>query len=237
MATVRVTNELRDKIKNLAVKAFDLAKPVPVLDQPDVVRLCTAVTTSKTGQEMNTIASMLEAICARGGAVGGQAEMKFFGLDSVRLKQETLDHISVYFKRKGDTKGQHVNLEVPTVFMVAEGRWGGGSSDIHTAMLDEDDHAYFDLAFNKLADKLEARSDEFNAYKSQIARLLDGCNTYKQLLEAWPQVTAFTPQEILDRHNEKAEKRSRGKLVRDEIEFDTDTMNQVAVKAKLTGKM
>lgn len=90
----------------------------------------------------------------------------------------------------------------------------------------------------RLNSELEELDGEERVFRDQVRTLLRSCTTYRQALEAWPQLTAVTPKEFLERHERQA--------VREKVEpsipkLDTETLNLTAVKntiakASLGGK-
>lgn len=85
----------------------------------------------------------------------------------------------------------------------------------------------------KLAD-INKRRDELDreeaAFRAQVMKLIQGCTTYKQALDIWPQLVSVTPREILDRHHRQVV-RQKVDIVAPQL--DVEQLNLSAVKNTL----
>lgn len=232
MATVRMTQELRQTIRRKAEKAFDLATPRVEPSKEVCTRLVAAINAAPMLTKLKEVESIVKSVKGK----------TFFGLQNLKIGTETESSVKVqYMRTKPDGAREesvtYVDLDPAVVFTSVRDRWGHGSACVSTSLFTDDDRAFFDAELSRIEQLNSDRGDKRDTYMETIRKLVGGCNTYKQLLEVWPQVTAFTPQEVLDRHNAKPEKRSRAQTLREDLELDTAQLNGVAVKAKLTGKL
>ena len=232
MATVRMTQELRNHIKRQAERAFDLATPKVEPSKEVCTRLVAAINAAPMLTKLKEVESIVKSVQGS----------TFFGLQNIKIAAETESSLKVQYTRTqpdGTRLGSvtYVNFDPAVVFTSVQDRWGHGTTSVSTSFFTDDERAFFDAELSRIEQLNSDRSHKRDTYNETIRKLVGGCNTYKQLLEAWPQVTAFTPQDVLDKHHAKPEKRSRAQTLREDLELDTAQLNGVAVKAKLTGQL
>jgi len=243
MATVRLTQEIRSAIVCKAEKAFELATPNPRLSKENTVRLVNAVKAAPMTQHV----SELKVLTEKFANVAEEKSMReWFGFGDLRVKEATFSSIDVMFLYSDPNNPDHiaepkrafgVQLDPAVPFLTVRGRYGAADNEVSTVFFSDDERQFFDTELSRIRAENETILKKAREYRAQIAKLVEGCNTYKQLVAAWPQVTAFTEQRVLDRHNAAPEKRSRGAVVREELSIDVAALNGIAVKAKLTGKL
>lgn len=243
MATVRLTQEIRRAIARKAEQAFSLATPDVCLSKENTVRLVNAVQASPVTQQVEALKAVTDKV--RNSATK-EAMRSWFGLDELKVKASTCSSIDVWHLYSDPNNPDHkaepkracdIQLDPAVPFLVVRGRYMGYDDEVSTAFFSDAERQFFDTELSRIRAENEIILQKGREYRAQINKLLEGCNTYKQLVAAWPQVTAFTEQHVLDMHNAAPEKRNRGKVVREELSIDVDALNGIAVKAKLTGKL
>ena len=70
-------------------------------------------------------------------------------------------------------------------------------------------------------------------YNLQIERLLDSCNTLKQLLDAQPSMKEFVEPAMLQELHKKVTRESQARERREIANIDTDLLNKVVLTSKL----
>ncbi|WP_291812944.1 Nmad5 family putative nucleotide modification protein [Limnobacter sp.] len=75
--------------------------------------------------------------------------------------------------------------------------------------------------------------DQQAEYNNQIDRLVDSCNTLKQLLDAQPSMKEFVPQEMLQELHKKVTRESQARERREIANVDSDLLNKVVLTSKL----
>lgn len=234
MATVRMTQELRQYIKRKAEWAFDLATPKVVPSKEVCTRLVAAINAAPMMTKLKEVESIVKSVTGK--------DVTFFGLQNINIGAETESSVTVDYRNRqpdGTSVGRRtfVDFDPAIVLTSVKDRYSLSACHVSTAFFTDDERAFFDAELSRIEQLNLDRDAKRRTYMETIIKLVEGCNTYKQLLEAWPQVTAFTPQDVLDKHNAKPEKRSRAQTLREDLELDTAQLNGVAVKAKLTGQL
>lgn len=92
--------------------------------------------------------------------------------------------------------------------------------------------------YDEMAEKLAAHitatrelTEQHNAFKQGVNKVLNACTTLKQAIEMWPAIVHVLPQQILNRHNE-VEVRTKKKKI--EVDADlTDSLNAHVVGTKM----
>ena len=76
-------------------------------------------------------------------------------------------------------------------------------------------------------------NDQKTEYDNQIDRLVESCNTLKQLLDAQPSMKEFVPQEMLQELHKKVTRESQARERREIANVDSDLLNKVVLTSKL----
>ena len=88
------------------------------------------------------------------------------------------------------------------------------------------------LSLLDLQAKNHALDEEYSSLVNTIKVLIKRCTTLKQLIEAWPQIQQFVPQDALDKHNaHESKRRKKGIYLEDE---QTQELNQALLTLKMT---
>ena len=98
-----------------------------------------------------------------------------------------------------------------------------------------DDVVKVDDIIEKHKSKNKIYQDEKNEYQVKLKSLLESTNTVGQFLEAWPGGEYLLPPTVIQKLNTKITRQQAAKKVKEEIDFDADACNNIALTAKLMG--
>lgn len=231
MATVRISQALRDQIYRNATNAFDKTQHPPKMDTDSAMFMINAAKQAPAQVRMREINQTIAAAKQEFGSA--------FQFNEVNAFNEcTYDEgENIRFKIKVDGTSEHVNVPAPeTVKLLFGERSYYGFKTVSVDHLREDDRS---RAHNICLSQYNAMREygaKRDKYTRQTAQLLERCTTLKQLINAWPQIKAFVPEHALAKMNQKVN-RPKPKEVTEELEFDSDLATGVAVAAKLTGAL
>jgi|GEM_PF-5571985 len=224
MASVRMTNDLRDTIYNKAMEAFNSARPEP---KP---------TTELTNLVRDAILSS-EPYKALKDQFDRQHSYSFnsFGGPTKGLSRE--DCARLYLSSK---TGFHLNTTEQLVFefVPAFSIYRTNSWNMPEFNFDElGPQAQSQLLNGCKQAALDKHqySIERADYSTKIRSLLKQCSTVKQLLLAWPAGESFVPHEAKTRMYERITRVARAQQIKEEVQFDDAFVNEVVLTAKLIG--
>jgi len=87
-------------------------------------------------------------------------------------------------------------------------------------------------ALDNIKEQGEKVEEEFNTLVGTVDKLLKKCTTLKQLIEAWPHIEQFIPEDALEKHRaQEGKKRKKGVYLETE---ELDKLNQTLLAAQMT---
>jgi hypothetical protein len=235
MASVRMTNELRDTIRRNAENAYDLANPEPKPSTEYIDRVRKAVINSPAQKFLKDMAELGAERGITKLENGKQKIVPFANKDPIT---------GVDLKRKAPSQGNPLHAERHTIkfatqmhkYYVTEenyNRWG--NPDVWVEDFEDDDR----LEIMDLFAKHEAAHDtwfgEKQSYERSIRDLLDSVTTLKQLFEIWPAAESLVPADKIQKMHTKENRKQQAQRVREEVNFDPTIANQAVLTAKMLG--
>ena len=208
MATVRITNALRNSINNKIKDQFGTRKTAitkaslqsfePLKDQYREDLLATILETYNMPQA--TYDAIPEGWCHRAGS----------------LKATTLNNVRTGLLPKVDC--------TPSIKVPAEIYYQNENLHLeHPRLQPYATHAL------QLNDQLSAVDHEERKTLAEVGKLLVQCGTVAQALEVWPHFLELLPEDVVEEHKRPTEKRQKREI----SAVDTDTLTSAVVKAKM----
>lgn len=235
MSTVRMSNDLKNRIHDNAMKAFDSANPEPKAPNDLETLLITAIKDMPLQRLMKQIKTISEEASIK--------DMESFDVNRVKVETVTLNSLTVTFNERQDPNYHrpqkdrlNINLANPVDVIQYKGHYSGHHSE-HLDLKDlKPEHQPQILEkLETLKKRKEANSDKRRDYSNSISNLAEKCNTLKQFLQAWPAAESLVPSYAISRMHEKVTRVQRAKKIREEVSFDDTQVNQVVLTAKLMG--
>ena len=232
MASVRMTQEMRNNIRNRAEDAYETAnpKPQPSTEFTDAVKQ--AITDSP---EQKFYEQILQIGKARGlDSRYGTNILPFQNKEDVSAIDLRLSKLDA---PKGDYEQHTIKFSTPIKpYLVIEqsyNRWGNPS--VYVNDLDGTTQTEIKKQFEDLLAAQKEWDEAFWTYKKSIRDLLEQCTTLKQLLEVWPAAESLVDSAKLSQMHVKVTRKQRAEQIKQEINFDPTVANQTVLTAKLLG--
>ena len=240
MASVRLSEDLRNRIHRNAMEAFDVANPQwkPTTDFQTKIK--EAIRTSGFQELAKEIETKVNVN-------GLKLEKDHYGLaniipekidvTSIELikpkSQEDVDNGLVSYAR--DSVSLEMDFETPVNLYARKGHYGHFSNVVDVRTFEQEHTMWVTEDMVKALLAKKAWREKRDNYFSKLRSLLDNCNTLKQLLETWPAAESLVPSEKIQQMHTKVSRNQAAKQRREAIEFDADEANQTVLTAKLMG--
>ena len=226
MASVRMSEQLRDKIKRAAKIAFDAADPFPKPSTEFQEKLREGIT-----QLPSQIS--LRKILSENLITGNSLDAKTFVPKKTPCSRVEVSKL--YTNRATDSC--LIDLDAPLPVLVQNSRWS--MNNICVALYLEDlkpEHRYvLTEHFDKFVTTRKEREERLKTYLDGIRRLLTSCTTLKQALTAWPALESFVPQDVMQTLHTKVTRVQKARQTKEEVQFDDALANQIVLTSKLMG--
>lgn len=229
MASVRLTNELRDTIFNRAHAAFKTARPYPQASTwlSDRLRDGIHASDQQTLLKECYVKSQQNQFRSYGGYPSTVKLTDVSSINVITTSDWGTSHVS-------DVNKSSMAIEfMPTIKIFSIERWG--SPEVIFEELPKQTQTDLGPQFKQLADSQTENVTADRDYSAKIRNLLNTCTTVKQLLLAWPACEAFVPFEFKNRMYEKVTRIQRANKIKEEVQFDDQFVNEVVLTAKLVG--
>lgn len=246
MASVRMSNELRATLLNRALENFNTAKPKPELLGSDKIILRDAALNCQTLQAIKVVQAQAEESPALK-HLTQKSQHKSIGLRGGMFTDTKYNEIKFVhgedYRTRGSNRVFNFNLDasiVVTTFtdevnLIEPGYYNNNALLVCMGDLQLDDVVKVDDIIEKHKSKNKIYQDEKNEYQVKLKSLLESTNTVGQFLEAWPGGEYLLPPTVIQKLNTKITRQQAAKKVKEEIDFDADACNNIALTAKLMG--
>jgi hypothetical protein len=231
MASVRLTNELRETIFRHASAAFKAARPYPQASSWLADRLRDGIHASEQ-----------QALLKECYVKGQQNQFRSYGGYPSNVKLTEVSNITINTYSDWGTTHTNTNNKaasslavefVPSIKLFSIERWG--SPEVIFEELPKQTQTDLGPQFKQLSDSQTENLTAERDYSSKIRNLLNECTTVKQLLLAWPACESFVPYEFKNRMYEKVTRIQRAQEIKEQVQFDDQLVNEVVLTAKLVG--
>lgn len=230
MASVRMTNNLRNHIKDKAMEAFNNACPQPVPSNDLVKLLRQAIIESPPYKYLETKFTARDSTSFV--SFNGPPKPSVFKEEVSMLNLSTQSGYGS--KLPSTTRANSFMLTfVPHLTVYRTERWG--MTDVRFEELRLEDRQVIGPMCEQLQTDINEWAKNREEYRTKISDLLDRCTSVKQMLMAWPAGESFVPQEFKQRMYVKVTRRERVERIKEEIKFDDSLVNQVVLTSKLVG--
>lgn len=225
MASVRMTQDLRDNIFNNAMAAFNAAKPKP---KP---------TTWLTDRVKDAIENSPPYLTLKRSAeLKNTNQFDSFGGLKENADRKQVPEIRLVFRSNelspNDVK--QIDFEfVPHMTIYSQNYWG-----VPVMYFSElAPQSKVDLMQPLLAFAAEVQEyvTQHKTYVEKIQGLLSNCTTIKQFLLAWPGGESFVPHHAKSRMYTRVSRAEKAKQIVETVQFDDAFVNEVVLTAKLVG--
>lgn len=230
MASVRMTNELRNDIFRAAEAAYETANPFPVASTEFVDKIRDALTNSLPNR---TLTQLLET-AAKSGLSDRPKQAN--NLPVVREIQQ------IHIRKLLDDghKSPHLDIKFSTPVEIATIEYrkenlSWSTPEFFIEDCDPNMQTELFVMFDQLQADIETHRDDTAEYRDQIRNLLEKCTTLKQLLEVWPAAESLVPSDKLQKMHEKVTRKQRAQTIKEEINFDPTVANQAVLTSKMLG--
>lgn len=224
MASVRMTNDLRDTIFNKAMEAFNTARPIPQPNTWLTDRVRDAVLSSTPYKDLKEAFDRQHT-----------SDFKSFGGPVKAISRENCTQL-VLQSRTGFHKGSSASLTfnfVPGFALYRQNTWG--VPELMFEELGAQTQSELLVPCQEIAEEIRTYHANRQDYQTKIRELLRQCTTVKQMLLAWPAGESFVPHESKTRMYEKVTRIQRAQQIKEEVQFDDSFVNEVVLTAKLVG--
>jgi hypothetical protein len=227
MASVRLTNDIRQTIHRRAMEAFNLARPEPKPSTWLTDRLRDAILSSEPYKIMKNFhdTQTLYSFSSLGGYSKNVSRS-----EDARVTLVTKTEFGT------NTTGRTLNLSfemVPQLVTYRQSSWG--TPEFYFEELSLEAQHQLGPQCVELTNAIRENTSERNTYSTKISQLLDNCTTVKQMLLAWPAGESFVPDENKRRMYEKVTRIERAERIKKDVQFDDSFVNEVVLTAKLVG--
>ena len=238
MASVRMTNELRDDIRRKAEEAYSLANPHPKPSNKYVTAVLDAVRHSPEQTFLRDIKKLGEERAVDSDTRYGQNILPHKPKEVVtglELRIKTLTGVMRVHGR--DYKETTIKFDTPIAdYLVVDGdrhRWSDPVVWINDLRLEDKTQIieYFEAHLKSTEEHNQAKG----LYDQSIYNLVSTCTTLKQLLEVWPAAESLVPANKIQKMHTKVTRKQRAATIKEEISFDPTIANQAVLTAKMLG--
>lgn len=218
MASVRMTNMLRNDILRAACDAFDIANPEPELSNENHRLFREAILAMPVLQHIRQFAN---------------TGYKSFNFTAPAEKDVTA--IDIHPEGDADSvlgrRYKTIQLQTPmriytTVY---------SNPDVYIQDMAPEHRAPVQRMVMDLHDRQREHGNKRHSYRTSIKQLLEQCTSVKQFLDAWPAGEQFVPVEAKQRMQQKITRQQRAQQIREEVNFDASDVNEVVLTAKVMG--
>ena len=218
MASVRMTNMLRNDILRAACDAFDIANPEPELSNENH-RLFREAILAMPVHEL-----IREFI---------RAGYKSFNMSMPSEKDVTA--IDIHPEGNGDAVlgRRYKTIQLQTPMKLNSTTYG--NPDAYIEDMKPEHRAPVQRMIVNLHNEQREHNDKRLKYRTSIKQLLEQCSSVKQFLDAWPAGEQFVPVEAKQRMQQKVTRQQRAQKIREEVNFDASDVNEVVLTAKVMG--
>jgi len=240
MASVRMTNDLRETIKRNSRAAHTVASPRPapstafVQSVKQAILQAPAHLAQKAYYDSSCSAGLYHPDTdTRGGAPHGYNE--------ALIVRTTVPSIELYYKNDGKSHRPYDDLTIqfPTQLAIygssASNTSYGRSRTYYIEQFLPEDQLLVTAHLTSYKTGLDEWATKKVAYDGQILDLLNGVTTLKQMLEIWPGGESLVPSDKLQQLHVKVTRLARAKEIADEVCFDASLANQTVLTAKMLG--
>ena len=228
MASVRLGKDSRAKIAEKAKAAFDTANQRPDLPAQIKETIWQAIENHPAQRAIKEFVST-------------------FGVEAKRIYDQSFDERSivgcVWVSDRRQKNDWHISFE-SIDFKLATPRklygsysysrdemWRFTIDELHFSS--EQERFLVLTELEKCKEERKTFHDQKVNYSLQIGRLLDSCNTLKQLLDAQPSMKEFVEPAMLQELHKKVTRESQARERREIANIDTDLLNKVVLTSKL----
>lgn len=245
MASVRLTEELRGKIKRNAMDKFELANPEPKISNEQMVHLRNAVTESKVQKYFSSVSRLAKAAdfnfdWDKSTYRKTNYEVPAQYNDITRLEMSwDRDHVIDGVVTDQVREEIEIELDSPITLFGTPSNYSthyrNNANTVHVDVLQDHHKTQTIETLNSLHSAISTKYTTQREYESQIKELLDECTTLKQLLDIWSAAESLVPPEYLQRMRIKVTRATRAKEIKDNVSFDATLANQTILTAKVLG--
>lgn len=218
MASVRMTNMLRNDILRAACDAFDIANPEPELSNENHRLFREAILAMPVLQHIRQFAS---------------TGYKSFNFSPPNEKDVT----AIDIHPEGDADSvlgrRYKSIQLQTPMRVYSTVYS--NPDVYIQDMKPEHRAPVQRMIMDLHDRQREHNDKRHKYRTSIKQLLEQCTSVKQFLDAWPAGEQFVPVEAKQRMQQKVTRQQRAQQIREEVNFDASDVNEVVLTAKVMG--
>lgn len=224
MASVRITNNLRDEIFRAAKKAYTLAHPQVEASTNFVSLVKQAVQNSPQQKYLRH--------CVEKGVEMGIDKQK----EGQTLMPKEAEGITrVRLGRTEEPGWCEIKFNTPIEFLTSKTNPYYRDSTIYIDDLAPQDQPEILDLFLKLREDEREHYSNSSDYHQSIRDLLDKCTTLKQLFEIWPAAESLVDQKYIQKMHTKVTRVKRAEQIKEEINFDPTIANQAVLTAKMLG--
>ena len=218
MASVRMTNMLRNDILRAACDAFDIANPEPQLSNENHRLFREAILAMPVHEHIRQFAS---------------TGYRSFNLSFPNEKDVT----AIDIHPEGDADSmlgrRYKTIQLQTPMRVHTTTYS--NPDVYIQDMKPEHRASVQRMVMELHERQTDHRDKRHKYRTSIKQLLEQCSSVKQFLDAWPAGEQFVPVEAKQRMQQKVTRQQRAQQIREEVNFDASDVNEVVLTAKVMG--
>ena len=235
MASVRMTNILRQEIRQAAWNAYDTANPEPKPHTDFVQKARIAIENSPEQKFLN---DMYEEGVRRGltddNRKGGRV------VPVTPSDKPTQVELRDYHGRNDSRReyGEvtiHFNTPLANWKKISEGSYSWGNPTIALQDLSPQDQAELGPLHEAHLNDIFEHRNKAQQYRHSIDQLLESVTTVKQLLEVWPGAESLIPSEAMQKMHVKVTRKQKVETIKEKISFDPTVANQAVLTSKMLG--
>ncbi len=234
MASVRMTNDLGDRIYRNAMDAFHVSNPHPEPNTEFQQLVKTAVVNSPT---QIFLREMRQIGIEQGLDKKSHIDRRYGRSVLPVIRQDDITSVTLHGAWHTNGAVHDANIDVGLITPITDFLNGEpyGYINVYIDQLEPVHIPTITELFHKLVAARKTRNDNEDKYRRSIRDLLKQCTTLKQLLEVWPAAENLVPASKIQQMHTKVTRVQRAKQIKEEVSFDATAANQVILTAKMLG--
>lgn len=228
MASVRMTNLLRNDIFRNADSAYVTANPQPIASTGFLDLVKHAIENSLPNRALTQFLSE----CEKSGLAKRPHQ------DTNIPANRDIPEIRLSAGNNDDREQLELRFNTPMSITCINYRTDNFSWNTPTFYVEDLDLNFIPEVrenFDALVEAKAKHNKELRDYRASIRDLLDKCTTLKQLLEIWPAAESLVPSESIQKLHEKVTRKAKAEQIKEEIQFDPTIANQAVLTSKMLG--
>ena len=245
MASIRMSNDLRETMYREARNNFDISNKAPVFDTNTISKVTEIIQNSKMQCIMQLLYDETTNAFKHVNVTDPNVhepkprDIRSFGIkDTGFIKKLDLDSLHLQHSVTMTDGGKHdytykMLLNKTTTFYIGTESYRDTEKVVDLIELENEEREQIAPLVQNQFERLMRYKSKRDEYERSVKELLWKATTLKRVLDVWPAAEGLVPNGIIQRMHEKVTRATTAKKLQEDISFDTQLVNNVALKAKL----